>query len=206
MQLQISSGQGPVECELAVGKFADALCKEFSNTAIKQMTPGFQEGCYKSVIIESGCDLRFLDGTIKWICQSPFRPDHRRKNWFIDVSPVRAYESVAFDEKDIRFDTFRSSGKGGQNVNKVETGVRATYVPLGINAVSTGERSQRMNKKLALERLYKLIAEQEANGRVEVRRLNWLEHTRLVRGNALRVYEGLAFKRIDKNAEQKEAT
>ena len=91
MELQISSGQGPAECELAVGKLAGALCKEFDETVIKQTTPGFQDGCYRSVVIESSHDLSFLDGSIKWICQSPFRPNHKRKNWFIDVSPLRSY-------------------------------------------------------------------------------------------------------------------
>ena len=196
MQIQISSGQGPTECELAVGKFAAALCEEFDDTAITQMTPGFREDCYRSIIIESRHDLSFLEGTVQWICQSPFRLNHKRKNWFIDVSPIGKFNNTVLDIKLIRFDTFRSGGKGGQNVNKVETGVRATYVPLGLSAISTNERSQHMNKKLALERLYQLVAEQNANGRRVTDRGNWLEHTRLVRGNAVRVYEGLEFKRI----------
>ena len=206
MELQISSGQGPVECELAVGKFADAICTEFPDTIIKQATPGLREGCYRSIIIESEYDLGFLDGTVKWICQSPFRPNHKRKNWFIDISPLEAPESTEFDDEKIRFTTFRSGGKGGQHVNKVETGVRATYVPLGISAVSTDERSQHMNKKRALERLKRLIAEQEADGKRVIDRSNWLEHTRLVRGNALRVYEGPDFKRIkiEDNQEHKQ--
>ena len=197
MKLQISSGQGPVECELAVSKLAESLCEEFDDTVITQKTDGFQDGCYRSITIESKCDLSFLEGTVKWICQSPFRPNHKRKNWFIDVSPVKTFDGTAFDNKLIRFDTFRSGGKGGQNVNKVETGVRATYLPLGISAISTDERSQHMNKKLALERLQKLIESQNADGKRSTDRSNWSEHNRLIRGNAIRVYEGLDFKRVD---------
>jgi len=196
MKLQISSGQGPIECELAVGKLAAALCKEYSGTIIKQEVHGYQDDCFKSIIIESEDDLSCLDGSIKWICQSPFRPSHKRKNWFIDVSPLKSYDYAGIDEKLIRFDTFRSGGKGGQNVNKVETGVRATYVSLGLSAVSTDERSQFMNKKTALERLNKMIAELEAAEKRNTDRSNWLEHTRLIRGNELRVYEGPDFKRI----------
>jgi len=197
MEIQISSGQGPVECELAVGKFAQALCDEFDGSVIKQITQGYQEDCcYRSIIIESNHDLSFLDGSVKWVCQSPFRPNHKRKNWFIDVSPIKNHDDTVMDGDLIRFETFRSGGKGGQNVNKVETGVRATYLPLNISAVSTDERSQHMNKKLALERLNKLLAEQNADGQREADRSNWLEHTRLVRGNAIRVYEGIAFKRV----------
>ena len=196
MKLQISTGQGPVECELAVAKFANALCKEIDDAVIARSTPGYHDGCYKSVIIESETDLSFLDGSVKWICQSPFRPNHKRKNWFIDVSPLKSFDGVDVDEELIRFDTFRSGGKGGQNVNKVETGVRATYIPLGLSAVSTDERSQRMNKKLALERLSELINQQNADRKRGADRDNWLEHTRLVRGNELRIYEGMDFKRI----------
>lgn len=196
MEIQISSGQGPAECELAVSKLAAALCEEFEDTVIKRTSPGFHDSCYRSAVIESKIDLSFLEGSVKWICQSPFRPAHKRKNWFIDVSPVKAFDSKTIDGGLIRLDTFRSGGKGGQNVNKVETGVRATYLPLGLSASSTDERSQHMNKKLALERLYKLIAGQNADGRRTTDRSNWLEHTRLVRGNPVRVYEGLAFRHI----------
>jgi peptide chain release factor len=159
MKLQISSGQGPVECELGVAKLAEAICKEFAETVKIQTVSGSQEGCYRSVTVESEHDLSFLDGTVKWICQSPFRPSHKRKNWFIDVSPVETFNSSDIDDRLIHFDTFRSGGKGGQNVNKVETGVRATYIPLGLSAISTDERSQMRNKKTATERLYKLLGE-----------------------------------------------
>ena len=196
MKLQISSGQGPVDCELAVAKLADALCKEFDGTVIQKTTPGFRDGCYRSVVIESKHHLSFLDGSVKWICQSHFRPNHRRKNWFVDVSPIKDFDSTAFDDKLIRFDTFRSGGKGGQNVNKVETGVRATYLPLGISATATDERSQHMNKKLAFERLQKLLEEQNVNEKLAVDRSNWSEHNRLIRGNAVRIYEGLEFRRV----------
>lgn len=158
-------------------------------------TPGIKAGCCKSIIIESEHDLRFLDGSIKWICQSPYRPNHKRKNWFVDVSPISDFDEVALDERQIRFETFRSGGKGGQHVNKVETGVRATYLPLGLSAESTEERSQHANKKIALARLRKMISEQNVSGKRTTDRSNWLEHTRLVRGNAIRQYEGIDFHR-----------
>jgi len=197
MELQISSGQGPEECEMAVKLFADALVSEFKDTVIKTANPGIHKGCCKSVLLESEQDLSFLEGSVKWICKSPFRPNHKRKNWFIDVSPTRRHEAAEFDDTLIRFDTFRSGGKGGQKVNKTETGVRATYLPLGLSAVSTDGRSQCLNKKLALERLCAMIAEQKSADKRVVEHLNWLEHTRLERGNAVRVYEGLEFRRIE---------
>jgi len=173
MELQISSGQGPVECELAVAKFAESLCKEIPGATIKRTTQGYHAGCYRSAVIESKEDVSFLDGSIKWICQSPFRLNHKRKNWFVDVSPVEIFDGIGIDSALIRFDTFRSGGKGGQNVNKVETGVRATYIPLGLSAVSTDERSQHMNKKLALKRLRELVNQQNIDGIRAADSSNW---------------------------------
>jgi peptide chain release factor len=196
MTLQISSGYGPAECEMAVGKFVDALCEEFDGITIKSTCLGADKGCFKSILIECEQDLTFLEGSVKWICKSPFRPNHKRKNWFIDVSVVETHKNTKLDGDFIRFDTFRSGGKGGQHVNKVETGVRATYIPLGISAVSTDGRSQHMNKKLALERLSDMIARQDNTSKLAVQHLNRLEHARLQRGNAARVYEGLQFRRV----------
>ena len=195
MELQISSGQGPEECELAVSKFADALCVEFG-AVIKHTTPGIRGGCYRSVIIESEIELGFLEGSVKWICRSPFRPHHKRKNWFIDVSLTQKHCDLMIDRDLVSFDTFHSGGKGGQNVNKVETGVRATYIPLGLSAASTEARSQHMNRKLAMQRLCAMIAEQNTSEKEAAEHLNWLEHSRLVRGNAVRVYEGMEFRRV----------
>ena len=93
----------------------------------------------------------------------------------------------------LRFETFRSKGKGGQHVNKVETGVRAIHVPTGISVVSTEARSQHMNKKLAMNRLCDILADMELGNRRREKELAWMEHTRLERGNPVRVYEGMDF-------------
>jgi len=74
--------------------------------------------------------------------------------------------------------------------------VRAIYIPTGLAAVSTEARSQQMNKKLALNRLCEAIAERNEQGAAQVNALNRLEHTRIQRGNPVRVYERMEFARI----------
>jgi peptide chain release factor len=120
VMLQISSGQGPDECELAVAKLFDSLFREFANIELIDKSPGRRAGCYKSIRFYSDNegDLRSLDGSVQWICTSPFRPKHRRKNWFVDISVCTQADTTQLKEDLIRFETFRSGGKGGQHVNK----------------------------------------------------------------------------------------
>ena len=192
MRVQISSGQGPAECGLAVGLFYRQLQKEGRDIRLIQSVRAKGGKGYSSILFETEEDMRELEGSVLWICRSPFRPKHRRKNWFIDVSVLEQLPDTQGDMK-LRFETFRSKGKGGQHVNKVETGVRVIHVPTGISVVSTEARSQHMNKKLAMNRLCDILADMELDNRRREKELAWLEHTRLERGNPVRVYEGMDF-------------
>ena len=154
---------------------------------------------FSSIVFETEHDFTGLEGSVLWICRSPYRPEHKRKNWYVDVSILEAVPRVT-EEKLVRFETFRSGGKGGQNVNKVETGVRAIHIPTGTAVVSTEARSQHMNKQIALNRLCEILAEMNMESGRREKNLAWMEHARLERGNPVRVYEGRSFRlKTEKN-------
>ncbi len=193
MRIQISSGQGPEECELAVGLFYQALRREVEGIQLVSGVKG-RRGGFSSVVLEAEADLSGLEGSVLWVCKSPLRPGHKRKNWYIDVSILEEIPRTS-KEMQVRFETFRSGGKGGQNVNKVETGVRVVHIPTGIAVVSTEARSQHMNKQIALNRLCDILADRDLQCARREKELAWMEHNRLERGNPVRIYEGREFVR-----------
>lgn len=194
MLVQISSGQGPAECELAVGKLYKSLEKEFGGIKLIEARSARNEGCYTSILFDTTEDVAFLEGTIQWICRSPFRPTHKRKNWFVNVSIIPEAAEVNMDQN-IRWEVFRSPGNGGQHVNTTDSGVRLIHIPTGITVTSTAERSQMQNKKDALRKLQARLAEENEKALAKQTNTAWQQHTQLVRGNPVRVYEGMEFKR-----------
>lgn len=196
MLLQISSGLGPVECSIAVEKYCNELLKEYTGSELVSVNRDYSGYGYKSAVMELAEDVSGLEGTVLWICRSPVRKDHHRKNWYIDVSVIHEAEfSAGFREEDCEITTMHSGGKGGQNVNKVESGVRVRHIPTGIVAECTEERSQYMNKQKAIRRVVALIAAKNDEARAEAASDAWSKHTEIVRGNPVRVYEGEKFKR-----------
>lgn len=193
MIVQISAGQGPEECQLAVGKLFEVWKEEFPDIEQISCQKGRKKGCFNSILFVTEQDMAGLEGTVCWICRSPLRPGHKRKNWYVDVSIIPEKEDTEVGN-DYKIETFRSGGKGGQHVNKVETGIRVIHVPTGITVTCTEERSQYANKQKALKRMQGIMAAMEKEAADKQTNQAWREHTRIVRGNPVRVYEGMEFK------------
>ena len=159
--IQITSGRGPLECQWVVAKVLKAFLEEAKNNNIDyeiiHRENGDENLTLKSVtlLLRSKNVNEFLKtwlGSICWIGKSTFRKLHKRSNWFIGIFELKGLEKINFNEKDIQFQTTRSQGSGGQNVNKVNTAVRATHIPTGQSVYVQDTRSQLENKKLSIER------------------------------------------------------
>lgn len=195
--LQISAGLGPDECCLVVAKVAKLISAEARNKntelQLLEAVEGKRAETFQSLLFamtESEIPDWLHDwvGTIKWIGSSAYRPNHRRKNWFISVQIIEPPAEIDFQLKDVRIDTCRASGPGGQHVNKTESAVRATHIPSGLVAVSQDERSQSGNRRLAIERLKRKLQVVNESEQAGARKLLQQQHTNLERGSAVKTF------------------
>ena len=201
--VQFTAGRGPVECAAACyvisRKFADEILKiNLVPTVVDYESDdefGFRSIIFKidkTTTKEIDVIRSKWEGTIKFISiKNSFRPNHKRKNWFIrcnffDVDDTK----ITFDMNDIKIDLMRSSGPGGQNVNKVESCVRLTHIPTGIIVKCIMTRDQKQNLKVAKEimqaKLDLLNNTKEAN----IKNLFWMSHDSLERGGEVMTIKG----------------
>lgn len=202
--IQITSGRGPLECQWVVAKVLKIFLEEAKDNTIDyeiiHRENGDENLTLKSVTLLLKSKninefLRFWLGSILWTGKSTFRKLHKRSNWFIGVFELEGLEKINFNEKDVQFQTMRSQGSGGQNVNKVNTAVRATHVPTGQSVFVQDSRSQLENKKLSISRLKEKVLEQNIIQLQKRMQETWNNHLQVQRGNPVRTFCGTDFKK-----------
>jgi peptide chain release factor len=202
--LQITAGRGPAECTWVVAQvlkklLAEAQQKGFETTILDR-EKGEENGTIDSVLVqitgkETAIFIQSWIGTIQWIGKSTFRKFHQRKNWFIGIFEVEMSQANTLNEKDIQYQAIRSSGAGGQHVNKVSSAIRATHLPTGISVVAMDSRSQLQNKKLATERLKQKLEVNNLELLKSQTQNHWNNQLQVERGNPVRTFEGTDFKK-----------
>ncbi len=166
---EIRSGTGGDEASIFAGDLHRMYTKFFESrgwkTEILDVNEGSVGGYNKIVVEVFGEDvyghLKFESGAhrVQRVPKTESQGRVHTSAATVAVIPKYEIEDINIKKDDLRTDTFRASGAGGQHVNKTESGVRFTHLPTGIVAESTDSRSQHKNREIALQRLHQKIQE-----------------------------------------------
>jgi len=168
---EIRSGTGGDEASIFAGDLYRMYSKYFASQGWKvdvlNVTEGTVGGYSKLALEINGTNvfgkLKFESGAhrVQRVPKTESQGRVHTSAATVAVMPKLEMEDVDINKADLKVDTFRSSGAGGQHVNKTESGVRFTHLPTGVVSESTDGRSQHQNREIALQRLYGKIYEKQ---------------------------------------------
>lgn len=197
--LEVNSGSGGTEAQ----DWAEMLLRMYSRWAeqhgykvvLTEESPGEQAGLKSATIQISGPNaygwLKTESGVHRLVRISPFDSAARRHTSFSSVYVYPVVDDkieIEINPADLKTDTFRASGAGGQHVNKTESGVRFTHIPTGIVVASTQDRSQHRNRAIAMNMLKARLYELELSKREAVNAATEAGKTDIGWGHQIRSY------------------
>lgn len=195
--LWVTAGRGPTECMEAAARVAREIVREAEEAGLSAACGlARDESSAQSVSVSLGGDgseafAASWRGTVLWTAKSGRRGAKSRKNWYVAVRSAETPPAATpLPESEVRYETLRAGGPGGQHQNVTDSAVRAVHIPTGLSAMARDGRSQHQNRKTAYLRLLEVIQAITERDKAAAARRDWLGKIAVERGNPVRAYEG----------------